>query len=385
MVKIARNAVLLVLMVVAAAVGGTLLPRVAEAAPIDVLTVDCTPLVSPGGSSFGAQNTMGMALQAVDQGGDFNVTEDTPAAFRARTAAQLAAFDLIAVNNHPTRLGDGCVAGAGTGLGTTWHSVIGINSGGRVMLNSHDTPRFHILPTAPGPPLFTGFEPFGAPDLVRQAALWAGGGSNTGLLIFNDSPSFAGGVGWDNPELNLPAAWGIADSSQAQIFAGGYTDILPAFAAHPVYTGLSDVRGAASTISSYSANLCDGSYDSIFGAFNAAIFTATEVVINAGVPNVGGLTIGCAPFPGPDGSAITLLRDESKGPTPTATPTATPTPTPLSEPPPLGGSGLFPEVPGAGGSSGVGYGVVAGVLAAVTAGAIALGYVAWYARRRLAA
>ena len=52
---------------------------------------------------------------------------------------------------------------------------------------------------------------------------------------------------------------------------------------------------------------------------------------------------------------------------------------------PLGGVGIFPDVPGAGGSPGTGYGVVAGVLATVAAGAIALGYVAWYARRRLAA
>ncbi|MCI0890803.1 MAG: hypothetical protein J4O04_08350, partial [Chloroflexi bacterium] len=147
----------------------------AHGAPLSVLTVDCTPLVSPGGSSFGAQNTMGMALQSVDIGGDFIVTEDTPAAFRARPAASLAAFDLIAINNHPVRLGDGCIQGAGTGLGATWQGVIGINSGGRVLLTSHDAPRFHVLPPPGSPPLFTGLEPFGAPDLVRQAALWAGG------------------------------------------------------------------------------------------------------------------------------------------------------------------------------------------------------------------
>ena len=71
-------------------------------------------------------------------------------------------------------------------------------------------------------------------------------------------------------------------------------------------------------------------------------------------------------------------------PTATATATATPTPTPTPIKPgdvPLGGSGVFPNVPGTGGSSGVGYGVVAGVLAAVTAGALALGGAAWYRRR----
>ena len=67
------------------------------------------------------------------------------------------------------------------------------------------------------------------------------------------------------------------------------------------------------------------------------------------------------------------------------TPTITPTPTPIKPGDvPLGGSGVFPDVPGTGGS-GVDYGIVAGLLAAVTAGAIAVGYVAWYARRRLAA
>ena len=71
-------------------------------------------------------------------------------------------------------------------------------------------------------------------------------------------------------------------------------------------------------------------------------------------------------------------------PTATQTPTATGTPTntPTPPPPPLGGSGVFPDVPGAGGSSGRNNGVVAGVLAAVTAGALALGGAAWYARRR---
>ena len=59
-----------------------------------------------------------------------------------------------------------------------------------------------------------------------------------------------------------------------------------------------------------------------------------------------------------------------------------PTPTP-AEGPPLGGGGVLPLVPGAGGSSGGAYGIVAGVLAAVTAGALALGGAAWYARRRL--
>ena len=306
--------------VLASTVGIAFAAASSAEAQVSVLTVDCTPFVSPGPSSYGPTHTMGMALQAVDQGSDFNVTEVTPAAFRAMTAAQLSAFDLIAVNNHPFRLGDGCVPGAGNGLGTTWHSAVGIISGGRVVLNSHDAPRFKLLRTPPTGPLFTGFEPFGTMDLVRQAGLWAGGlPGETGLLIFNDAARFVSGpgvpilgVGWDNPELNLPPAWGIVDLDQAggQFMNGGYTDILPAFAGHPLYVGLSDQRFAQNTISSFSANMGDTSFHSVFDAFNPSIFTLTEVVTNAGIIDVGGLCT-CAGFaaPGPDGKAITLIRD----------------------------------------------------------------------------
>ena len=65
------------------------------------------------------------------------------------------------------------------------------------------------------------------------------------------------------------------------------------------------------------------------------------------------------------------------GPTATATPTPTPTPIKPGDVP-LGGGGVYPEVLGAGGSSGADYGIVAGLLAA-----LALGGAAWYARRRL--
>lgn len=293
-------------------------------AQVNVISVDCTPFVSPNVTSFGPDNTMGMSLQQVDQGTDFNVTEVTPAAFRALSAAQLAAFDLIAINNNPSRID----CGSGLGLGTTWHSVIGIQTGGRIVLSSHDAARFKIIippggaffgQGAPGP----GVEPFAADELVRQAALWAGGGSGTGLLIFNDSARFftVGGIGWNNPELNLPIAWGITDLDQTggAPHDGGYTDILPAFSTHPIYAGLSDVRFGIDSVSSFAANIGDGSFHSIFGSFNAAIFTPTEVVINAGVVDVGGFNVqfGIGAFlaaPGPDGTAITLIRDENQPP-----------------------------------------------------------------------
>ena len=373
MMKIARMAAVLTLVLVAAAIASTLMPRVAEAAPISVLTVDCTPFVSPGGSSFGPQNTMGMALLAVDQGADFNITEDTPAAFRARTAAQLAAFDLIAVNNHSVRLGDGCVQGAGTGLGTTWQGVIGINSGGRVLLSSHDAPRFHMIVPPNSTIMGTicpGCEPFGTTNLIRDAALWAGGGPNTGLFIFNDSPGFAGGLGWDNPELNLPAAWSIADQSGGFIGDGGYTDILPAFAAHPVYVNVNDSRLALNSISSFAANLGDASFDSIFGSFNAAIFTPTEVVINAGVVDVGGF--GCctsSAAPGPDGTAITLIRDDLKVVGGLA----------VDLDGDLGDLPLEMSQPSASNT-----GLLTSLAGVIAAGTLALGGAAWYARRRWA-
>ena len=297
-------------------------------AQINVISVDCTPFVSPGPTSFGNSNTMGMSLQQVDPGAVlFSVNEVTPAAFRALTVAQFAAYDLIAINNNPIRLGDGCVAGAGAGLGTTWHSVIGINSGGRVHLNSHDAPRFKII-VPPGSTPFSaacpGCEPFAADDLVRQGALWAGGGSRTGLLIFNDSARFGtvGGQGWGNPELNLPATWGISDSDQfngGSFTDGGYTQIVPVFAAHPIYAGLTDARLAPNSVSSFAANIVDDSFHSVFGSFNPVIFTATEQMINTGTIDVGGFNAAFGfgtylPPQGPDGLAVSLIRDEETAP-----------------------------------------------------------------------
>ena len=85
----------------------------------------------------------------------------------------------------------------------------------------------------------------------------------------------------------------------------------------------------------------------------------------------------------PAGSGISHVDFVAKDPgvtrTFTPTPTITPTPTPFKPGSvPLGGSGLFPDVPGAGGSSGTAYGIVAGILAAVAVGALALGGAAWY-------
>ena len=137
----------------AVAIGAALVTAAPAKAQVNVITVDVTPF-----GLGGLQKTMGQALQAVDQGGDFFVTEVTPAAFEAMTVAQLSAFDLIAIDIQPGR-----IAG---GIGTTWQSVAGCDNGGRTMLNSHDAPRFHMNFTFPFP-LFTGFEPFGAPDLVR--------------------------------------------------------------------------------------------------------------------------------------------------------------------------------------------------------------------------
>lgn len=285
---------------------------------LNVITVDCTPFVSPGLTAFGPSNTMGMSLQQVDPGGVlFNVNEVTPAAFRGLTAAQLAAYDLIAINNNPSRID----CGSGLGLGTTWHSVIGVSQGGRVFLTSHDAARFKIIIPAggayfgagtPGP----GIEPFGADELVRDAALWAGGGNRTGLLIFNDSARFFTvlGQGWNNPELNLPAAWSITDLDQTGGGPrdGGYTDILPAFAAHPIYANVSDARFGVDSISSFAANIGDGSFHSIFASYNAMIFAPTELTINSGIVNVGNFPVpSTAGSPkGPDGIAISLIRDE---------------------------------------------------------------------------
>jgi hypothetical protein len=288
------------------------------AVPIDVLTVDCTPFVSPGFTAFGPGQTMGMALQLVDPFNTlFNVTEVDPAAFQAMTAAQLAAFDLIAINNRRNRLD--CGAGGPVGLGTTWHSVVGVAAGGRVVLTSHDAPRFHLI-VGPGtvpwaaPAGCANCEPWGADELVRDAALWAGSGCQTGLLIFNDAWCFENaGMGWNNPELDLPPAWGISDVPELACIAdGGHTDILPAFTLHPIYTNVNDARLAPNSISSFGANVGDNSFHSAFATYNAGIFTVTEEMINNGVVDPGGFN--CCSFTPiddiPDGTAITLIRDD---------------------------------------------------------------------------
>ena len=107
--------------VLAVTAGLFIAPGSAQAQPINVITVDCTPFMSPGGGSFGPQLTMGMALQSplVDPGNVlFNVVEVTPAVFQGMTANQLAAFDLIAINNLNSRLN--CPVPDGVGLGTTY-------------------------------------------------------------------------------------------------------------------------------------------------------------------------------------------------------------------------------------------------------------------------
>ncbi len=274
------------------ALGLFLMPAKAQA-QIEVLTVDCDPF-----GLGGFTTTMGQAIQAVDPGAVFNVTEVTPVGFRAMTVADLSAFNLIAVNNDFGRLG--CDP---AGLGTVWHDVVGVDCGGRIVLSSHDAPRFHMNFTFgfgffPGP----GVPPFGADDLVLNSATWAGSGSGTGLLIFNDS-NFSGGLGWDNIELSLPGGWGISDALVLPfIVDGGYTDILPPFdGVHPLYTTpslLSDGRFAVNSINSFAANIGDASYHSVFATFNAAIFTQTEAVINSGVVDVGGFGC-CALTAGP--------------------------------------------------------------------------------------
>jgi len=297
----------------------------AQAVPINVLTVDCTPLITPGPSSFGLTNTMGMAFQQIDPGALlFNVTEVTPATFSTMSAAALGSYDLIAINNRRDRI-DCSAAGGGGGLGTTWQSVIGVNSGGRVVLTSHDAPRFHIIvpPNSTVMGIFCpGCEPFGTFNLIRDAALWAGGGNCTGLLIFNDAwcfdPHPSGGLGWGNPELNLPGPWQISDlQDPACIGDGGYTDILAAFAGHPIYANVTDARLAPNSISSFAANVGDNAYHSAFATHNATIFTTTEVVINSGVVDPGGF--GCCsntPTVLPNGTPLTLIREEVCSPTP---------------------------------------------------------------------
>ncbi len=287
------------------------LPGITQAQPYAILTVDCDPGVSPGGGT----TTMGMAVTQCDSATNFIVTEVTPEDFRLMTALELSAFDAIAVNNYPSRLGDSCVSGAGGGLGTTWHDAVGETSGGCVVLTSHDAPRFHVafMPfSTPMSAACPGCEPFGACQFVEQAVEFAASGPQTGLVIFNDDPSAVGGLGWDNPELNLPAAWNISDLPQFGGVPpnGGYTEITAGFVGHPMYAGLSDVRLTPSSISSFAHPFADGSFHTIFNTFDDVIFDKSEQVINATVVNPGNPP-GCCfgtDADGPDGQAITLIR-----------------------------------------------------------------------------
>ena len=79
---------------------------------------------------------------------------------------------------------------------------------------------------------------------------------------------------------------------------------------------------------------------------------------------------------------VDVLGIEPK-PTPTTTPTFTPTPT--ATPIPVGGIAKLPAVataPLEASSSSVGTGLVAGIVAALAVGVLAMGGAAWYARRR---
>lgn len=74
--------------------------------------------------------------------------------------------------------------------------------------------------------------------------------------------------------------------------------------------------------------------------------------------------------------------------TPTVTPTGTITQTPTNTPwptstlPPIGGAGVFPDMGSSGAPSGPVGSAIGPAIAALVAGAIALGGAAWYARRR---
>ena len=138
----------------------------------------------------------------------------------------------------------------------------------------------------------------------------------TGLLVFNDASFFffAGGDGWNNPELQFPALWQITDLDPFDpnfLPGGGYTDILPSFEAHPLYALLSDVRFGVGSISSFGGNVTDGSFHTVFGSYNAGIFTPTEVIVNAGDANPGDFPEPGeldSPDPQHEGRVITLVR-----------------------------------------------------------------------------
>ena len=81
---------------------------------------------------------------------------------------------------------------------------------------------------------------------------------------------------------------------------------------------MNDTRLAPLSISSFAANVCDDSFHNVFGSFNPAVFTPTEVVINAGLSDPGGFggTFNCfgPAVNTPNGTAITLIRGQANAP-----------------------------------------------------------------------
>ena len=205
-------------------------------------------------------------------------------------------------------------------------------------------------------------------------------GACTGVVV----PSSGGG------SCTIEGIEGIAFDASGTLYgslsargaagAPGLYTINPATGAATFVTPIDDGSGAPSGGVVSIQFACDGT---LYGGSARAISPATDGGFLGTIDTGTGLWTFVGATSATGGSSLGALAFQD---VPCPTPTLTPTPTPIKPGDvPLGGSGVLPDVPGTGGSSWAGYGIVAGVLAAVTAGAFALGGAAWYARRRLAA
>jgi len=216
-------------------------PEVPPTAPFHVLAVDCDPEADDAAGLFSGQEGPGRALARADRGDEFLIREVSPTEFRELTEADLADFDVIALSSDPRRSGDDCLSG-GAGLGSAWHAAVGVEGGGRVTVLSGETRAIGGLTRPTDVPPFTHVTSFGTDEQLRLAALWAAAGNRTGLLILEHETRQDGGLGFDQFELSLPAAWDLTELATRPAADGSSARrILPGFAQHLLADGSGSV------------------------------------------------------------------------------------------------------------------------------------------------
>jgi cysteine-rich repeat protein len=259
----------------------------------------------------------GNVCQELNALGEFFVTLVTPDEFAEMSAEQLASYDCIVLDTKPKNV---------TGLGTTWHGVIGIENGEGVFLTNHDVLWHSYYNRVVAPPDLPG-DRLGPQTLIRDALNWVCMG--TGLVVFNTPPDFVQDAGFTAID-SLPPEWGIIEDAVDPHLNALGTDILSSYEPHPIYGNVSDEQDppcdsngqpglstVPNSISSFPSeeyfscppSFSDHSYHQLFRDYNTSIFAQPEQAFSK-VHNGD-------PFPDTfpsdgaliDGSAISLIRE----------------------------------------------------------------------------